>query len=94
MCRLADTGIRTCISAGCPASSQVSDSDVGPSNGSDPTREKPMRLQPGLHVAVSHGRPTTTRFTAISPGTPLAWRPPIRLVGLLELLRRNEIRFA
>ena len=53
-----------------------------------------MRLQPGLHVAVSHGRPTTTRFTAISPGTPLAWRPPIRLVGLLELLRRNEIRFA
>jgi len=67
---------------------------VGPQRGSGPTREKPMRLQPGLHLATSSGRRSTTRFTVTQPGSPLPWRPPFRLVGVLEYLRRNEIRFA
>jgi hypothetical protein len=53
-----------------------------------------MRLQPGLHLATSSGRRSTTRFIATQPGTPLPWRPPFRLVGVLEYLRRHEIRFA
>jgi len=53
-----------------------------------------MRLQPGLHLATSAGRRSTTRFTATQPGTPLPWRPPIRLAGVLEFLRRSEVRFA
>jgi hypothetical protein len=72
----------------------VSDHIVGPLSGSGPTREKPMRLQPGLHLVASSGRRSTTRFTATQPGTPLPWRPPFRLVGVLEFMRRNEIRFA
>ena len=53
-----------------------------------------MRLQPGLHLATSSGRRSTTRFTVTQPGSPLPWRPPFRLIGVLEYLRRNETRFA
>jgi hypothetical protein len=53
-----------------------------------------MRLQPGLHRAVVAGRPTTHHRTSVTVGRPLAWRPPIRLVGLLELLHLSQVRFA
>jgi hypothetical protein len=53
-----------------------------------------MRLAPGLHRAVAPDRPTVHHRTAVTPGQPLAWRPPFRLVGLLELVRRSQARFA
>jgi hypothetical protein len=53
-----------------------------------------MRLQPGLHHAVVPGRTTIHHRTAVTAGRPLAWRPPIRLVGLLELLHLSQVRFA
>jgi hypothetical protein len=53
-----------------------------------------MRLHPGLHHAVVPGRTTTHHRTAATVGRPLAWRPPIRLVGLLELLHLSQVRFA
>jgi hypothetical protein len=65
-----------------------------PAERTDPNQEKPMRLQPGLHRAVSSDRPSVHRRTAVLPGRPLPWRPPIRLVGLLELLHRRPVRFA
>jgi hypothetical protein len=53
-----------------------------------------MRLQPGLHRTVPNGRQTTHHRTALVAGRPLAWRPPIRLVGLLELLFASRTRLA
>lgn len=53
-----------------------------------------MRTQPGLNRAVSSDRPSLHRRTAVLPGRPLPWRPPIRLIGLLELLHRRPARFA
>jgi hypothetical protein len=72
----------------------VSDSITGPQRGTGTTWGNQMRLQPGLHRAVRTGRPTTNHRTALVAGRPLAWRPPIRLVGLLELLRLSQARFA
>jgi hypothetical protein len=76
------------------ASSQVSDSIVGPQRGTDPTWEQQMRLSPALQRAVIIGRPGTHHRTAVTHGRPLPWRPPIRLVGLLELLHLSQVRFA
>jgi len=53
-----------------------------------------MRPQPGLHRSVRHGRLTVHHRTAHAAGRPLAWRPPFRLVGLLELLHLSRVQFA
>jgi len=53
-----------------------------------------MRLQPGLHHAVRADRLTAHHRTAHVAGRPLAWRPPIRLIGLLELLFASRTRLA
>jgi hypothetical protein len=53
-----------------------------------------MRLQPGLHRAARTDRVTTHHRTAHVAGRPLAWRPPIRLIGLLELLFASRTRLA
>lgn len=51
-----------------------------------------MRLHPGTTRAVVQGRsrqPAPLARTAVLPGRAPHWRPPIRLVGLLELIRRS-----
>jgi hypothetical protein len=51
-----------------------------------------MRLHPGSTrvIALGRARPVAPLArTAVLPGRAPLWRPPIRLVGLLELIRRS-----
>jgi hypothetical protein len=51
-----------------------------------------MRPHPGSTRAIALGRIRTAvplARTAVLPGRRPPWRPPIRLAGLLELIRRS-----
>ncbi len=51
-----------------------------------------MRLHPGTTRAIAFGRTRPAAplvRTAVLPGRTPHWRPPIRLAGLLELIRRS-----
>jgi hypothetical protein len=51
-----------------------------------------MRLHPGTTRAIAVDRTRAAvplARTAVLPGRRAPWRPPIRLTGLLELIRRS-----